>query len=240
MNHPHDPLFRWLSLVIAFSIGLAVGGWAFSVAPKPVPGPLTEGQLAGAVHAYGRMVKPGMVVDQASYDYMRAARYKAEAGFLEACVDLYSRDPHALRALPPACNYFATSLLAATAKASSRNRQTPAVAVTPFIAPGSIQTAEDFNRHVARVCPRAALPTYQTGDIVPQSDMLRCITHASLYEQPASQNTREWQTLAVTPQPYVLHPDKTPLNDPTQAAYYRKLLEQGRFPVSGSAEGRPR
>ena len=156
MNHPHDPLFRWLSLIIAFSIGLAFGGWAFSAAPKPAPIPLTEGQLAGAVP----------------------------------------------------------------------------------------QTAADFNRHVARVCPNAGLPSYQDGSIVPQTDMLRCITSASLatpwrslFSTPSN---REGQTPTVSPQPYVLHPDKTPLTDPTQADYYRKLLEQGRFPVSGSAEGRPR
>lgn len=44
----------------------------------------------------------------------------------------------------------------------------------------------------------------------------------------------------VTPPHFSLHPGKTPLVDPTQDAYYKKLLQEGRFPTSGSSEGRPR
>ena len=97
----------------------------------------------------------------------------------------------------------------------------------------SIVTSADFNRYVAAVCPHAGLRTYQDGEVVQHVDLLACLVSAGI-------SNKEGQTPAVTPQPYVLHPDKTPLTDPTQADYYRKLLEQGRFPVSGSAEGRPR
>ena len=156
MNHPHDPLFRWLSLVIAFSIGLAVGGWAFSGAPKPAPAHLTEGQLAGAVHASSRMVPPG-----------RDGGDRAWAAIWSA-----------------------------------------AAKVCPYI-----KTAP----------PQTVLPV----------ELESCL------DRLVPPNNREGQTPAVTPQPYVLHPGKAPLSDPTKDTYYRKLLEQGRFPVSGSAEGRP-
>ncbi len=95
----------------------------------------------------------------------------------------------------------------------------------PGIAPGSIQIAEDFNRHVSRICPNAGLPTYQEGDIVPQQDMLRCITAASL--------------AAASPRLPIPQVQMTPEMDPAVRAYYRKLLEQHRFPTSGASEGRP-
>lgn len=53
-------------------------------------------------------------------------------------------------------------------------------------------------------------------------------------------SNREGQASAVTPQPYRPHPGRTPLIDPTQDAYYRALLKEGRFPTTGSSEGRPR
>ena len=52
-------------------------------------------------------------------------------------------------------------------------------------------------------------------------------------------SNREGHPTAVTPQPYSLHPGKTPLIDPTQDAYYRSLLREGRFPTTGSGAGRP-
>ena len=84
----------------------------------------------------------------------------------------------------------------------------------------------------AKVCPYIKTAPPQT--ILPV-ELEACLDR--LVPPPSN---REGQTPTVSPQPYVLHPDKTPLSDPTQADYYRKLLEQGRFPTSGAAEGRPR
>ena len=56
---------------------------------------------------------------------MRNERDRVEAAFLEACVDMFKRDPVHLRALPPACKYFATQMLAGqakTAKAKEKDR----------------------------------------------------------------------------------------------------------------------
>ena len=73
----------------------------------------------------------------------------------------------------------------------------------PSIAQGSIQTAEDFNRHVARVCPNAGLPTYRDGSLVPQTEMLRCITSASLEIAFPRTFQREAQKVPVTAPPPV-------------------------------------
>ena len=147
MNHPHDPLFRWLSLVIALYIGVAIGGWAFPGVPKPAPAPTTESQL--------------------------------------------------------------------------------------------VRTDGDGNRAWAAIWSAAAkiCPYIKTA---PPQTILPVELEACLDRLVPPPSNREGQTPTVSPQPYVLHPDKTPLSDPTQADYYRKLLEQGRFPTSGAAEGRPR
>ncbi len=100
----------------------------------------------------------------------------------------------------------------------------------------SLITAADFNRYVVQVCPNAGLPTYATGDIVLHSEALACLVSAAL----STPSNREGQAGAVTPQPFVLHPGKTPLSDPTQDAYYRSLLRDGRFPTTGSDPGRPK
>lgn len=143
MNHPHDPLFRWLTLIIAFTAGLVVGA-LFSIHTAGRTVDQLERQLAEAVQASSRMVQPNQ----------------------------------------------------------------------PNVTPLHLGTLAD--------------------------DLAECrAKDRALQSLSAPQSNREGQTPAVTPHPYILHPGKAPLTDPTQDAYYRKLLEQGRFPVSGSAEGRP-
>ena len=153
MNHPHDPLFRWLTLIIAFALGVVVGAVAVSGPPKPVS--MTDGQLAAA-RASSRMVAPG-----------RDGGDRAWAAIWSA-----------------------------------------AAKVCPYI-----KTAP----------PQTVLPV----------ELESCL------DRLVPPNNRAGQIPAVTPHPYVLHQGKAPLTDPPTDAYYRKLLEQGRFPVSGSAEGRP-
>lgn len=75
--------------------------------------------------------------------------------------------------------------------------------------------------------------------VVPYFEIEGCIL-AYLSALQGPRTNREGQPGAVTPQPYVLHPGKTPLIDPTQDAYYRSLLREGRFPTTGSDPGRPK
>jgi hypothetical protein len=99
------------------------------------------------------------------------------------------------------------------------------------VKPGVV-TAADFNRYAATVCPKAGLRTYQDGEVILHTELLACLVSAA-------RDNREEHPTAVTPQPYALHPGKTPLIDPTQDAYYRSLLRDGRFPTTGSDPGRP-
>lgn len=82
---------------------------------------------------------------------------------------------------------------------------------------------------------------FMSGSALTQAaeDLAECRAKNRALQSMTPPSNREGQIPAVTPQPYRLHPGKTPLVDPTQDAYYKKLLEQGRFPTSGSAEGRP-
>jgi hypothetical protein len=84
-------------------------------------------------------------------------------------------------------------------------------------------------------CILAYLNALQSGDTIPIPRPRLPMSDA--LQSPAY--NREGQTPDVKAQPYSLHPGRTPLLDPTDAAYYRQLLKEGRFPTSGSAPGRP-
>jgi hypothetical protein len=96
--------------------------------------------------------------------------------------------------------------------------------------------ADDVLRRLATRASCAPSP----GIIVPYSELEGCILAYLNNALQSPRINREGQIPAVTTQPYSLHPGKTPLVDPTQDAYYKKLLKEGRFPTSGSSEGRPR
>lgn len=92
----------------------------------------------------------------------------------------------------------------------------------------------DFNATVALVCPGAGLPTYPKDSYISPKALLTCLT-------VGAQNIRDGQSRTVTSRPYSLDPGNTRrLTDPTDTAYYRALLKEGRFPTSGSDPGRPR
>ena len=162
MNHPHDPLFRWLSLIIVLAIGLLLGRASVTLPPARDAEQFRTGYQTGQNHMASGMVDP--------------TRWHAE--------DTLKRLGIRTSCLP-----------------------------TPTVS--------------------EALPVIRS-----YAELEGCV-YAYLQAMQTTSN-REGQTPAVTTHPFVLHPGKAPLTDPTKDAYYRKLLEQGRFPISGSAEGRPR